>query len=155
MSRHVSEPGRSLADTHLARARRPVGPAPATCFTALAPQYAPWLASSADAVRRGRRVTPAVGADDEQRSDEAPELHRYPDDRPQRIGQAVHRREDPVLDVGDVVGGGDHRPAPGEQRGAADRGDGLAGARAAASGSLIPRVVTLPERTRWSSEELP
>ena len=45
---------RTRASTSTGRARA------ATCFTALAPQYAPWLAISADAVRRGRRVMPAV-----------------------------------------------------------------------------------------------
>ena len=111
----------------------PVGPRAATCFTTLAPQYAAWLASRADAVSRGRRVTRAVSADDEQRSDEAPELHRHPHDRPQRIRQTVQRAKTRASMLGDVVGRGDHRPTAGEQRGATDRGDGLAGAGAATS----------------------
>ena len=63
-----------------------------------------------------------LGVHLEERSDEAPDLHRCPDERPQGIRQPVERREDPDLDVGDLVGRGDHDPAPGEQRGAADRG---------------------------------
>src|SRR5439155_6432019 len=45
---------RTVATTSIGRARD------AKCFTALAPQYAPWLATRAEAVSRGLRVTTAV-----------------------------------------------------------------------------------------------
>ena len=97
---------------------------------------APVRALAGEQRRRGETRAPGDAgghACDEQRSDEAPELHRYPHDRPQRIRQPVQCREHPALGAGDVVGGGDHRPTPREQHRATDRGDGLAVANAATS----------------------
>ena len=94
MSRHVAESGRPLAhcdvDEQVARGGRAL----TRRFTPFAPQYAAWLAPSAATVRR---ASPGDGCrragDDDQRAHEAPDLHRRPDHRPQRCGEAVDRGE--------------------------------------------------------------